>query len=135
MTTIESKIGTIKTNAGRVYERISDLSRLEGLKEQIPQDKVSDWEVTADTLSFTVAGMAKVNLRIVEREPDKTIKIAGDGAGMEFNFWIQLIQADENDTRVKLTFRSELNAMMKMMFEGKIKSGLDKMVEGFEKIQ
>ncbi len=133
MTSIESKIGKSTLPADRLYEAFSDLSRLDALKDNLPADKVSEWNATPDTLSFKAGGMVDVKLRIVDREPGKTIKVEGEGAGMLFNFWMQLKEAAENDTRIKLTFRSDMNFMMRTMFESKIKSGLDKMIDGIEK--
>ena len=134
MTTIESKIGKIQTSADQLYEKFSDLSRLDLLKDQLPTDKITNWKATPDTLSFTVGGMAGVQLSVVERDPGKTLKIAGEGAGMKFNFWVQLKELAEHDTRIKLTFRSDLNFMMKSLLEGKIKSGMDTLVEGLERM-
>lgn len=96
------------------------------------QDKVEEWSATEDTCSFKVKGF-NVALRIVERVENKHIKIAADdqnGVPVDFSFWIQLQEAAENDTRIRMVLHAELNTMMRMMIGSKIEGGLDKAVEG-----
>ncbi len=96
------------------------------------QDKVEEWTATEDTCSFKVKGF-NVALRIVERVENKHIKITADeqnGVPVDFSFWIQLQEAAESDTRIRMVLHAELNTMMRMMIGSKIEGGLDKAVEG-----
>lgn len=125
----ESKQAQVFKSAAKIYPFIS---RLDMLTPAL-QDKVEEWQADADTCSFKAKGF-KVALRIVEREPNKHIKIMADqeqgSVPIDFAFWLQLHEVSENDTRMRLVLHAELNMMMRMMIGGKIQGGLDKMVEG-----
>lgn len=123
-----SKQQQILKPAVRIYPFIS---RFDLLTPAL-QDKVEEWSATEDTCSFKVKGF-NVALRIVERVENKHIKIAADdqnGVPVDFSFWIQLQEAAENDTRIRMVLHAELNTMMRMMIGSKIEGGLDKAVEG-----
>ena len=58
------------------------------------------------------------------------VKIEGeDGSPFDFTFWIQLQEVAPGDTRFRLVLAANLNMMMKMMVGGKIKGGLDQVVD------
>jgi carbon monoxide dehydrogenase subunit G len=132
-TKIESRIGRVQSSAERIYSFISNFNNF---KQFIPADKVQDFESTEDTCRFSVTGIGKVGLRIIERDPFKTIKITGDGmANQTFIFWIQLMQKEENDTRMKLTIKAELNPMLKMMAQKPLQNFLDKLIDAMERMR
>ena len=121
----ESKQGRILRPASMVYDALSDFSRF----TPILADKVEGWEATEDTCSFRVQGFT-MNLRIVEREENKLIKITGDeGSPLDFTIWMQLAEAAPADTRIRLVLHAKLNMMMKMMIGKKLQSGLDQIVD------
>ena len=74
MTKFESTVKVIPYSQERVYEKLSDLSNLEALKDRLPEDKVKDISFDSDTLSFSVDPVGQLTLKIVEREPSKCIK-------------------------------------------------------------
>ena len=123
----ESKQQQIFKPAARIFPFIS---RFDMLTPAL-RDKVEGWEATEDTCSFTIKGFT-VKLRVVERAENKHVKITGDDGGVpiDFSFWIQLHEAGESDTRIRMVLHAELNMMMRMMIGGKIRDGLDKAVEG-----
>ena len=94
----------------------------------IAKDKVECWQATEDTCSFKAKGLS-VKLKMVDKEPSKVLKISGDEMPFEFFFWIQLKQVAENDTRMRLTLRANLNPMMKMMFGKKMQKGIDEIAQ------
>lgn len=128
----ESKVGKLSSNEERVY---SFLGNFNNFKQFIPADKVNDFESSEDYCRFSVSGVGKVGLRIVEREPNKTIKVAGEGMGnQQFNLWIQLKEMATDDTRIKLTLKADMNPMVKMMASKPLQNFLDKLVETIEKV-
>lgn len=91
MTKFESTVKVIPYSQERVYEKLSDLSNLEALKDRLPEDKVKDISFDSDTLSFSVAPVGQLTLKIVEREPNKCIKFETTNSPLPFNLWIQLV--------------------------------------------
>ena len=77
-----------------------------------------------------IDGLAqKFTIRIVDKEPCKTIKFGVENLPMKANLWIQLKQVAEQDTRIKLTIKAYIPMMFRMMFEKKLQQGLDQAVD------
>ena len=126
MTEFVSEIKTIPYNEDRVYAMLSDLSNLERVKDRIPQDKIKDFEFDSDSCSFAVDPVGKITFQIVEREPNKTIKITTTNSPVPLFLWIQLKQVQEADTRLKMTIRADLNPFIKPMVSKPLQDSLDK---------
>ena len=126
MQSYESKQQQILLPAEAVYAVIS---RFDNLTPAV-QDKVEEWTADENHCSFKAKGFT-VKLQIIDKEAPKFVKITGDEGGIpvDFNFWIQLHQVSERDTRIRLVVHAELNMMMRMMIGGKIKTALDQIVE------
>ncbi len=123
MTKFESEIKKVSQSDEKIFKFISDFNNFESL---IPQDKIKNWQSTEDTCKFSVDGIGDAGLRIVEKQASTTVKYSTDGK-VPFNFflWIQLKQVAENDTRIKLTIKADLNPMMKMMVGKHVKKFLN----------
>lgn len=139
MTTYESDIKTISSSEEVVFNTLSDLTNLEKLqdlniegKEQVA-DKLKDIQFEKDFISFNVTGFGKIGLRVIEREPFKTIKFEGEGTPVAANAWIQLKQVAENETRMKLTIKAEIPFMIKMMVDKKLKDGINMIADAIAK--
>lgn len=126
MTDFVSEVKTIPHNDDRIFAMLSDLSNLERIKDRIPQDKINDFEFDKDSCSFSVSPVGKITFQVVEREPNKLIKFATTNSPVPLFLWIQLVQAAENDTRMKLTARAELNAFIKPMVSKPLQDAIDK---------
>ena len=121
----ESKQQQIRRSAEQIYSALSSFSNFTPMLA----DKVEEWQATDDECSFKVKGM-KMALRIVDREPNKTIKIQGaDSNPMDFTFWLQLKEVAPYDTRMRIVVHAELNMMMRMMIGKKLQGAVDQMAE------
>ena len=122
----ESKVTRALANAEDVYAVLSDLSNLEKVRDLIPQDKIKEMEFDQDYARFKVDGLGqKVCIRIVEREPEKTVKFGVENIPVQANMWIQMKQMGENDTRLRLTIKADMPVMFKMMLDKKMQEGID----------
>lgn len=128
-TSYESDIKRINADEVSVFTLLSDLSRLEALKDKLPADKVKDAYFDADSVRMKVDMLGEVGMRIILREPYKTIKFQAENTPFEVNFWIQIKQVATNDTRIKLTLRAELPTMVKMMLGNKLQEGINQIAD------
>ncbi|MDR1259173.1 MAG: SRPBCC family protein [Tannerellaceae bacterium] len=126
MTEFVSDIKTIPFNDDRIFKVLSDLSNLERVRDSIPGNKIKDFSFDSDSCSFSVDPVGKVRFNIVEREPNKTIKLAATDSPVPLNIWIQLKQVAEDDTRMKLTVRTELNPFLKPMVSKPLQEAVDR---------
>ena len=129
MSNFESSVKVIPYSQERVYNKLSDLSNLEAVKDRLPKDKVQDLSFDSDTLSFSVPPVGQLTLQIVERDPCKCIKLATTNSPLPFNMWIQLVETAEEECKVKVTIGMELNPFMKAMVQKPLQEGLEKMVD------
>ena len=123
MANFESSVKVIPYSQERVYNKLSDLSNLEAIKDRLPQDKVEDLSFDSDTLSFTVSPVGQLTLQIVERDPCKSIKLATTNSPLPFNMWIQLVETAEEECNVKVTIEIDINPFMKAMVQKRFRRG------------
>ena len=133
-TKIESKTGLVNLPSETLYDFFTDLTRLNEYKDKLPSDKVSDWEVSSDELKCTVGGMAKITLKIIERQPE-AVKMQGEGMGMPFFFWAQIKNLSETESALKFTLKADMNFAIKAVAEKPIKESLDKLVDTISRKQ
>ncbi len=129
MTNFESSVKVIPYSQERVYEKLSDLSNLEKIKDRLPEDKVKDMSFDTDTLSFSVAPVGQLILKIVERKPCDYIKLETTNSPLPFSLVIQLVSTGEEECNIKITISMEINPFMKAMVQKPLQEGLEKMVE------
>ena len=135
MNKFESSVKVISFSQERVYNKLSDLKNLEAVKDRLPQDKVKDISFDTDTLSFNVAPVGQLTLKIIEREPNQCIKFETTTSPLPFNLWIQLVASAEEECKIKVTIGMELNPFMKAMVQKPLQEGLEKMVDMLAMIQ
>lgn len=126
----ESKIGQITANDQQVFAVLSNLENINYFRDAIPQDKIKELEVTKERICLKVDGLGqKIAIAIVEKEEYKTIKFGAENLPIPFNVWIQLKQVAELDTRIRITIKTDMPAMFKMMFDKKMQVGLDQAID------
>ena len=126
----ESKIGQIAANDAAVFNVLSNLENINRFRDVIPQDKIKDMEVSSDRIRFKVDGLGqKIAIAIVEKEECKLIKFGAESLPIPLNMWIQLKQVAEMDTRIRITIKTDMPAMFKMMFDKKMQQGLDQAID------
>ena len=148
MTEYKSEVKTIYAPQERVYDRLSDLSNRSVIQQNLDNpelrnrllsqagDKVSPSQVDGiidqlRNLRFdpdSVSGstmLGEITLRIIEREPPKTIKFQLEGAPIQANMWIQLLSANEEQCAMRLTLHADLNFFIRQMVGGKLQEGVE----------
>jgi carbon monoxide dehydrogenase subunit G len=51
-----------------------------------------------------------------------------------FNLWIQVLPVDEQNSKMKLTLKAELNPFIKSMVEKPLQDGLEKIADALSKV-
>jgi hypothetical protein len=134
MTEFVSDIKTIPYGNRIVYEMLADLNNLEKIKDRIPPDKIEDFSFDRDSCSFSIKPVGKIRFSIVDREPSKTIKLTADQTPVDLMLWIQLKEIDENETKMKLTVRADLNPFIKPMLSKPLQDGINQMANMLAKV-
>jgi carbon monoxide dehydrogenase subunit G len=134
-----SDVKIVNNNQEIIYNYLSNFENLskyvnEGLlskmSEQIPQIQISNFESDADSCRFQISGMGLAEIRIVEREPHKTIKISSSGGlPVGITFWIQLLPVSAYEPKLRLTLDADMSMMIKMMVNKKLEEGINKLAD------
>ncbi len=134
MVQFESNVKFVPYSQERVYTKLEDLNNLSGVKERLEQmreqvgDKIQDISFDRDSLTLTIQGM-NVTLRIIEREPCKCIKFEGDQSPIPLNLWIQILPVTDEQAKMKVTVRAEVNMFIKGMISKPLQEGVEKLAD------
>ncbi|MDA3881232.1 MAG: hypothetical protein PF436_12655 [Prolixibacteraceae bacterium] len=139
-----SNVKTANHNHQVIYNYLSDFrniavffneNTLNMISQQIPKASIENFESDSDSCSFTITSYGEAGLRITEREPTKTIKISGEGKiPFELFFWIQILPVSAYQSKIRLTLHANLNVMMKMVADKKLKDGLNQLADVLTKL-
>lgn len=124
-----SEIKTIPYNDTDIFPVLSDLSKLELVRDKIPQDKIKEFVFDTDSCTAVVEPVGKIKFNIVERTPNSTVKFEAEQVPFGLSLWIQLKQVAENDTKMKITVTADLNPFLKPMVSKPLQQGLDKIAD------
>lgn len=134
-----SDVKTVNQNHQIVFTFLSNFNNLgqffneytlSQIAQQIPNASIDNFQSDADSCNFTISKIGLVGMRIIDREPTKTIKISGEGnIPFQLFLWIQILPAGAYQSKIRLTLHADLNMMMKIMANKKIKDGINKLAE------
>lgn len=132
-----SKTTYIEHNQEVVFDYLSNFENLgtylnsgllEKIASKIPQVTISEFESDRDSCRFRITGMGLAKIRIVDREPFKTIKVQSEGGlPIGVTFWIQLMPVTDEQTKMRLTLHADMNVMVKMMMGDRLEEGLNQL--------
>lgn len=139
-----SQVKLINHNEQLVFNYLSNFENLsaylnsgliERITEQVPQIKITNFESDRDSCKFNITGLGVAEIKIVKREPFKTIKIESSGGlPLSFTFWIQLMPVDSFATKMRLTLHAEMSMMIKMMAGNRLEEGINQLAETLSKL-
>jgi hypothetical protein len=142
-----SEIKQINFPVYKVYGRLSDLRSFEKLlnpekisevKDKIPgapDIKIENFQATENECSFDIKSFGNVGLIIVEKEPDKTVKLTGSkSVPFDFYCWLQFLPAGDESCKVRITLHAELNPMIKMMVTQPLQEGVNLIADALTRI-
>lgn len=130
----ESNVKHVPYSQERVYNKLSDLNNLEGVRESLDMvkdkldGKLEDMSFDRDSITLKVQGIS-LTLRIIEREPLKCIKFEGDKSPIPLNLWIQILPVTQEEAKMKVTIRAEVNMFMKAMVSKPLQEGVEKLAD------
>lgn len=116
----------INKPAKKIYTFLSNFNNFEHLMPE----QVTNWKSDEMTCSFTVQGMADVNMKIHHKELDTKVHMKSHGkVPFGFDLISQLEAVDENKTKVHIEIDADLNPMMRMMVQRPLQNLVNIMAE------
>lgn len=122
----DSKHGIVSRQPFDLYMIFTDMRNFQ---QMLPEDKRAGVTADFDTIQAEVQGMS-VGVKVHERQPYSRIALVDYGAPFAFRIDLHFDATGvPGQTEFYIEVQAELNVMMKMMLGGKIREGLDKIVD------
>ncbi|MFN4122876.1 MAG: SRPBCC family protein [Flavobacteriales bacterium] len=118
---IESTWKEVNTNPQTVFEWLSDMNNV----GKLMPSQITNWKSDQESCSYTINGMADINMKIDEKRPTELIKMISFGKN-PFSFEMNInIKPKGEHTDVQLTFNGDVNPFLKMMVEKPLSNFID----------
>lgn len=83
--TIISNIEPTKATVKQLYDFLTDFKNFKSI---LPEDKVENFEYTADSCSFTIRGITALTIKQISKTPYSSVKFQSEGLA-KFNFILE----------------------------------------------
>lgn len=108
---IESSVQSTKTETPVLFDFMGDFNNF---KHLLPEDKIENFECTADQCSFGIKGLVPLTIKIKERVPKSRITFETLGLA-KFVFTLHIHFRSQNQALVQL--EGDMNPFIKIMAE------------------
>ena len=108
-----------------VFDVLSNVDNLTRLKERIPEDQLKDIVIGEDSISYK-SPMGMVTLKLVEKEPNKTIKYSTVQSPLPFDMWVQLLPITGSQCKMRVTVGLNMNSFMMVMVKKPLTDAVEK---------
>jgi len=113
--TIISNTEPTKATLKELYDFLIDFKNFRSI---LPEDKVENFEYTADSCSFTIRGITSLTIKQISKTPHSSIKFQSEGLA-KFNFILEakLIGEPEKQGECCIELFADMNPFIKVMAE------------------
>ncbi len=126
MTEFVSERVEVNASSNEVFTFMSDFTNF----GKLMPEQIKNWKADADSCSFTIEGMADLNMRIAQRNPDKNIQIIADGKNpIDYTLDVFFFPIDENSSRVEIIFNADLNPFIKAVASKPLQNFVDMLAQ------
>ena len=131
MTTYESSEKVIYANVTKVFEQLSDIKKLDILKEKIGETQgIRNFEISDTTVSFDTDLAGKISLSLAEKIPNSAVKYTLKSMLKDADIQMNIKEMTENETSLKISIAADIPVMFKMMLGNKLSEGIEKLADG-----
>lgn len=112
MTTFSSPSVAIKKSPKDIFGFLTDFNNFEKL---LPE-QVTNWQTSGDKCSFTIQGMATIEMALGEKTEYSLVTYVSEGKSpLSFNLRFSINSINDQAAEVNVALSADLNAMLKMM--------------------
>lgn len=109
---IKSKTIAVSAAASRIYDFISDFNNM----EKLMPEKVVDWKSTMTTCTFTIQGMATLNMKQGQNKSNELVQMLAEGKNpFQYDLNTFISAQGEDASEIYLQLNADLNPMLAMM--------------------
>lgn len=126
---------SVKMSREALYQRMSNLSEIRNRMDSIPQDLKARMGTVNfpddETLAFSAPGVGDMAFRIVERNPESSVRYQCNTGMMPINVLLELEPYGTDETNVIASIEADIPMMLRPMIGGKLQEAADKFGEMF----
>ena len=123
---IKSNTIQVKAGSSQIFDFISDFNNL----EKLMPEKVVDWTSTMTTCTFTIQGMATLNMKQGKNKAKELVQMISDGKNpFPFDLNTHIAESAENKSEVYIQLNAEMNSMLAMMAKKPLQNFVNILVE------
>ena len=130
MQKITSKTQIVKASASKVFEFLSDFNNL----EKLMPEKVTNWSSTMSSCTFTIQGMATLNMKQGENKTDSLVQMLAHGKNpFHYDLNNHIEAKGDNECEVHIVFNADMNPMLAMMAKKPLENFINILVSELSK--
>jgi carbon monoxide dehydrogenase subunit G len=126
MTRFISDRKPVNASKEQIFNFLSNFTHFEPLMPA----QIKNWKADADQCSFTIEGMADLNMRIASRNAYQNIHIVADGKNpIDYTLDIFLFEKSESTSDVEIAFDAKLNPFIKAVASKPLQNFVDMLAQ------
>jgi carbon monoxide dehydrogenase subunit G len=124
MTNYKSSTITVQKSQSQVFDFLSDYNNF----GKLMPEQVTGWTSTNTECSFTIQGMASLQMKIIERRASDLISMESFGkTPIEFKLYVTIESISPDSCTVLVSIDADINPMLKMMLDKPLTNLVEKL--------
>ncbi len=131
MHTLTSKAQKVNASSTKIFEFLSDFNNL----EKLMPEKVTNWDSTMTNCSFTIQGMATLNMKQGEMKQDSLVQMVASGKNpFHYDLNNHIKSLNDESCEVQIILNADMNPMLAMMAKKPLENFVNILVDELVKI-
>jgi carbon monoxide dehydrogenase subunit G len=124
MTNYKSNLITVQKTQSEVFNFLSDYNNF----GKLMPEQVTNWQSTDTECSFTIQGMASLQMKIVERRANDLISMESFGkTPIKFTLFVNIEAVNDQSCTALVSIDADINPMLKMMLDKPLSNLVEKL--------
>lgn len=124
MTNYKSNLITVQKTQSEVFNFLSDYNNF----GKLMPEQVTNWQSTDTECSFTIQGMASLQMKIVERRANDLISMESFGkTPIKFTLFVNIAAINDESCTALVSIDADINPMLKMMLDKPLSNLVEKL--------
>jgi carbon monoxide dehydrogenase subunit G len=124
MTNYKSTLITVQKTQLEVFNFLSDYNNF----GKLMPEQVTNWQSTDTECSFTIQGMASLQVKIVERRANDLISMESFGkTPIKFSLFVNIEAVNDQSCTALVSIDADINPMLKMMLDKPLSNLVEKL--------
>lgn len=130
MAQYKSKPTTVNRSADELFQRLSDLSRLQDALDKLPQeqrDKVGTVEFKADSFKIQTPQVGDIAFKVIDRQAPSRVVFGTESSPVPLTMALDIAPAGETSSTVTATIEVEIPAMLRPLVGPQLQKAADQL--------